>query len=154
MPAVGRLFSLVCTRIFPETQAEPEQISVPVQAVPQAPQFNLFDVKFTQLSLQFVNVVSVQAQTLFEQDIPVGQTVPHAPQLALSEAYELTKTHLPPQSAAFEAQSQLPPVHTSFVPHAVPQVPQLAASVNTFAQVAVPLQNVPELQTQEPPVQV
>jgi hypothetical protein len=55
---------LDCTRKSPLTQADPEQTSVPVQALPHAPQLLALDVKFTQVPLQFVNDASVQTQAL------------------------------------------------------------------------------------------
>ena len=67
----------------------------------------------------------------------VGQTVPHAPQLAASDS---RFTHAAPHAVRGEAHAQRPLVQVAPVGQAVPHAPQLAESVAVFTQ--RPLQRV------------
>lgn len=72
-----------------------------------------------------------QAQPPLTQEVPVGQTIPQAPQLLLSL---VVLTQRPPQSVCPETQPQRPAVHTWPVRQTIPQAPQLDASLDGMTQ--------------------
>jgi hypothetical protein len=65
-------------------------------------------------------------QTPVEQTCPAPQTVPHAPQLALSV---VRLTHAPLQTEVPAGQAHAPLTQSAPVGHAWPHAPQLAADV-------------------------
>src|SRR5580704_4811342 len=83
------------------------------------------------------------AQALCEQTLPLGQTVPHVPQLALSVWVVVQE---PPQSVlpAPHADAQVPALQTFVAPQAFPQPPQLLGSLLVSIE--------PPSQTARPPL--
>jgi hypothetical protein len=112
-----------------QTQTELVHCFPPVQAVPQAPQFNTSLVRSLHVPPQSVSCVvprTGQTQVLFAQSLPVGQTLAHAPQFSLSVAVSV---HHGEQNTSVTGHLQLPPWQVCPPMHLVPQVPQLLLSV-------------------------
>jgi hypothetical protein len=144
---VPQLELLVCVL----TQAPPQQVLPPAQAMPQAPQLALLVWVLTQLPPQPVS--PAPQQVLLEQLVPAAQAMPQAPQLELLVwvlAHEPVQQTVPPRQALPQVPQlellllklmQLPPQPVSpaaqqvpleqLVPaaQAVPQAPQLAVVV-------------------------
>lgn len=118
---------------WPEGHAQEPltQVLPPVQALPQVPQFALFEVRSTQVLLQFAVVpghIGVHVTPLQVADPPTGAA--HAahddePQVAVA----LLETHVPLQSCVPEGHLHWLVLQTFPPVQAVVQLPQCAASL-------------------------
>jgi hypothetical protein len=125
---------------LPAPQAVP---TVPPVQLPEAPQWVRLVLGSMQLPPQLTSPLpQVALQVPPEQALPAVQTLPQAPQLALS-VVSLAQYGAPPsgvQSVSFDWQLvvHVPPEHTWPVPHTLPQAPQLVLSVLSLAQYGAP----------------